>query len=138
MGCLPTRISDKMTMRNSNKALALGFMTACIAIAAAGCGEKAPTEGEDSIYLAAARGDMDSVGGYIRGGFKVNTPDEEGMTVMHHAAKGGHVYLLEMLLEEFSADPFVQDNQGRTPMQVALDNNQMGAAGFLRSQAEDY
>jgi len=105
-----------------------------ILLLAAGCSPDVPTKGEESIYSSAQQGDMARVGDYVRAGFQVDTPDENGMTLLHHAALGNQVYLAEMLLEEFGADLTVQDDQGKTPFDVARESGSQGVAILLADE----
>lgn len=88
-------------------------------LVAFGCGN-VPTSGTDSIYVSAEKGDVDVLREALsRKGFDVNKPDDEGMTLLHHAALGGQLEVVEMLLNDFAANPASTDNQGRIPLDVA-------------------
>ncbi len=49
----------------------------------------------------------------------VNVPDYEGKTALHYAILHDAPLLLQNLLHERNAHPFVRDHQGRTPLALA-------------------
>jgi ankyrin repeat protein len=87
-------------------------------LATFGCGN-VPTSGADSIYVSAETGDVAALRDALGRGFDVNKPDDEGMTLLHHAAIGNQVEVVEMLINDYSARPGLSDSQGRTPLDVA-------------------
>jgi ankyrin repeat protein len=112
----------------------VAWVAALLLVALVGCGrsQDVPTEGEMSVYEAAAKGDYSYVGGYLNGGFDVNTPDEDGRTLVHYAAAGNQIYMLEVLLEEHGANGSVQDLEGKTPLDYAIENNAGEATWYLK------
>jgi len=88
-------------------------------LAALGCGN-VPTSGAKSIYVSAETGDVDALRDALgKGEFDVNKPDDEGMTLLHHAALGNQLEVVEMLLNDYSAKANLTDGQGRTPLDIA-------------------
>ena len=103
------------------------------AIGAAGCGG-VPTSGEKSIYAAAEAGDMGALREMLREGFDVNTPDESGMTLLHHAAAGNQPDIIEMLVNEYPAKAGATDKEGRTALDVAVSMGNEDAAAALEGE----
>lgn len=95
---------------------------AVFGMAAFGCGSSGTvaTTGGDSIFSAAEKGDIEAVSKAIRGGggFKVDTPDGSGKTVLHYAVIGNQQSLVEVLLD-YDANVAVKDAEGRTPLDYA-------------------
>ena len=54
----------------------------------------------------------------------VNKADRDGLTALHHAAVLGQDDSLDLLVH---ADLDVVDNEGKTPMQLAIENGQFNA-----------
>ena len=69
-------------------------------------------------------------------GFDVNTPDESGMTLLHHAAAANQPDIVEMLLNDYPAKSSVTDNEGRTPLDVAIQMGNNDVAAILEEQGE--
>lgn len=122
-----SRFSRKRWPRGSVLAAAV-----FVGVALAGCGGgSAPTTGDESIYLAAYNGDSAKVSAYLHGGFDVNRPDENGRTLLHHAAAGNRLNVMEILTEEFQARVNVADHDGRTPLDLAREANAQDAIRYL-------
>ena len=85
-----------------------------------GCGSGVETSGDQSIYANASFGELGKVRGGIEAGFDVNSQDEYGCTVLHYAVDGTHTNLAEMLIVTYGADASIKDNEGNTPVDVAL------------------
>ena len=100
--------------------LMVGALSAC-----GGGGGGVETSGDESIYLKAEQGDATAVGSAIRAGFDVNKQDEYGMTLLHHAVGANQVGVVETLINDFRADKTIQDNDGRTPVDLAQGNPDM-------------
>jgi len=107
-------------------------LAACLLLVCAGCGGGSPEAVEAdgvSVYDAAAQGNMEKVGAFLRRGGDVNAPDDYGMALLHYAAAGNQVQIVEMLMEDFGADPQVKDAEGNTALDLA---RKMGANDAVR------
>uniref|UniRef100_A0A0G4HJE4 Uncharacterized protein n=1 Tax=Chromera velia CCMP2878 TaxID=1169474 RepID=A0A0G4HJE4_9ALVE len=62
----------------------------------------------------------------------VNIPDSQGRTPLIHAAAGGHILLVELLLSR-GADPSLKDAGGKTALVVAEEAGNMQAVERLNS-----
>ena len=98
-----------------------------------GCG-RVPTKGGDSIYAAAEAGDTGALREMLRKNFDVNTPDESGMTLLHHAAVGNQPAVIEMLLNEYPAKVDATDSQDRTALDIAIEMGNEDAAVALENE----
>ena len=65
-------------------------------------------------------------------GLDLDAQNPKGWTVMHFAAKKGDLANLMTLLS-LGADPDIENNDGETPLAMALKFNHLLAADFLRS-----
>ena len=52
--------------------------------------------------------------------FNVNQFDENGMTILHHCCKTGHIYCAELLIEK-GANIEITDNKEYTPLRYATE-----------------
>ncbi|MCC6487948.1 MAG: ankyrin repeat domain-containing protein [Candidatus Hydrogenedentes bacterium] len=108
---------------------------ATVFLGAVGCG-RVPTTGSGSIYQAAETGDVGALREMLRKGFDVNAPDDAGMTLLHHAAAGNQAEVVEMLINEYPAKSNVTDNEGRTPLDVAIQMDCQDAAIVLENEEQ--
>ncbi len=106
------------------------MIAAAIVVGVFGC-NRVPSAGESSIFSAASRGDTGAVVDIMRRGYGVNTPDENGMTALHHAAAANQTQVVEMLLNDYGANATIQDKQGRTALDVADESGSAEAADIL-------
>lgn len=120
-------------MRFCNAIRGLSIAAAISLFAATGCGG-VETEGENSVYAAAQVGDVGAIREALDYDFEVNTPDADGMTLLHHAAVANQVDVVEMLINEFGASITAKDNQGRTPLDVARDRGSQDAFVVLSQE----
>ena len=109
-------------------------LIAALAFGVVAC-NRVPTKGADSIYASAEQGDMDSLRGALRQGYQVNTPDEKGMTLLHHAAAGNQPDVIEMLLNDYAANANAKDSQDRTPLDVARENGSQEVVLILEQES---
>ncbi len=65
-------------------------------------------------------------------GANVNIATNEGRTLVHQAAKSGHVDLLRVLVERGAALN-TRNNAGKTALDLALDEEMLAAAKYLQS-----
>jgi len=84
--------------------------------------------------VAAESGDVGALREMLRKGFDVNTPDESGMTLLHHAAAGNQPDVIEMLVNDYPAKADATDKEGRTPLDVAVSMGNEDAAVALESE----
>lgn len=70
----------------------------------------------------------------LNGGFDVNQPDDDGLTLLHHAAMGGQLDVVEMLLNDFSARPNPTDESGITPLDIAVELNRNDVVAVLEQE----
>lgn len=119
----------------NTKWFATVFLVLAVVVSLFGCGSGVKTSGEQSIYTAAEKGDLGAVRAAIRDGFKVNTKDSNGMTLLHHAAAGNQKDVAELLRERYAANIGIKDAKGRTPLDVAKESGSDDVAAML-AQAE--
>lgn len=113
--------------------VAAGLM-AVLVFGAIAC-NRVSTTGAGSIYASAEQGDVEALRGALRQGYQVNTPDEDGMTLLHHAAAGNQPDVVEMLLNDYAANVNAQDSQGRTPLDVARENGSQEVVRILEQES---
>ena len=51
------------------------------------------------LHLAAMEGRSQCISVLYDAGAKLNRPDADGMTALHYAAAGGHLYAVQLLIE---------------------------------------
>lgn len=90
----------------------------------------APPAVRDTLYSAAARGDIETVRKLLAPGANVNEPGEENATALHAAAYGGHVDVLNLLLSA-GAEVNAADAAGFTPLHAAAREGKLLAARIL-------
>jgi ankyrin repeat protein len=110
--------------------LTMALVTVAV-FAFSGC-SKVATKGEDSIYNAAASGDLAQITSATQNGFDINTPDENGMTLLHHAAKAGKKDVVEMLTGDYNANTSLQDKSGKTAFDLAVESGDQGTIQALQ------
>ena len=69
-------------------------------------------------------------------GLDANATDDEGQTLLHWAARLGHLDAAELLVKN-GADPTIADRFGRTPLQVAREKRHRQVVEFLRQNREE-
>lgn len=110
------------------------IVVACALLAAA-CGGKVQTTGEQSVYKAAETGDLGTITAAMQKGFNVNTADENGMTMLHHAAQAGQADVIELLTADYGANVNAQDKAGNTPLALAQQNGDARTIELLAQEA---
>ena len=74
----------------------------------------------NNIWIAAADGDESAVLDFLsKDPSAVNSPDENGYTVLHATTSYNHITLLKKLVLEHGGDANIQDHDGDTPLFVA-------------------
>uniref|UniRef100_A0A0C9QZ02 Pyx_5 protein n=1 Tax=Fopius arisanus TaxID=64838 RepID=A0A0C9QZ02_9HYME len=87
----------------------------------AGCAVDLPTrKGDTALHLAAEGGCTDNVEILIKNHADVRVKNHRGQTALHLAARSHSLECVEALLRNGSCDPNVDDNDGRTPLHLAL------------------
>lgn len=61
----------------------------------------------------------------------INVRNNEGMTSLHHAANGGHIEIVRLLVKDFNAKVNAQDNYGRNPLHYAAREDHLEIVRFL-------
>src|SRR6266851_8618446 len=106
---------DNMTTRLINQI--------CLVVASlillSGCGV-----GDKDIFTACEAGHVRAVENLLRNDpGLVHTTDSDGLTPLHHAAFGGNVNVVELLLR-MGADVNATSAHGSTPLHMAVENAQ--------------
>jgi ankyrin repeat protein len=77
-----------------------------------------------ALHTSVARGDLTIVSLLVeRSSAELNFKDQDGRTTLWLAASEGYVEIVEYLIKH-KADPFISDNDGITPLMVALQKEQ--------------
>lgn len=113
----------------------IGLAAIACVVFIVGCGSGVETKGEGSVYKAAEAGDLGTITAAMQKGFQANTPDENGMTILHHAAQAGQAEVIELLTADFGASATVKDKEGRTPLDLAQQNGDAQAIELLTQAA---
>ena len=61
----------------------------------------------------------------------LNIRDENGQTVLHYAARGGHAKIVELFLAQTGSDPLLRDFEGNTPLALAQERNHQAVIDLL-------
>jgi len=86
----------------------------------------------DDILTAARAGDVDEVAAVLSMDNRITgATDAEGRTALHHAASGGHLAMVDLLLHN-NADPNAADRGGHTPRALAEGAGHADVADLLR------
>ena len=103
--------------------------TTIAAVVLVGCGPKAP---DISIHEAASDGNIEAVKQHLAAGTDVNVKGgfADG-TPLHYAAANGHKEIAELLIEK-GADLNAKDEDGGTPLDVAISFNRTEIADLIR------
>jgi hypothetical protein len=112
-----------------------------LASLALGCGGSA-TDREggrltpDQVYQAAGSGDLEMMMiGLENDVLRVDDQDAQGRTLLHHAAAGNQFNIVNWLIEDYQANPNLADEQGRTPLDYARENQNSQLAFMLERAA---
>ncbi|NWS67252.1 ANR42 protein, partial [Crotophaga sulcirostris] len=88
-------------------------------------------------HCAAFKGDLLVLRRLIRSGvININERDDKGSTLMHKAARQGHIHCLQWLIE-MGADCDITNDAGETPKDVAKRFAQLAAVELLTQRTED-
>ena len=93
-----------------------------------------PSDFEENIFEAAAKGKLTSIIYLLANGSNVNSKDTSNNgTALHYAAKKGHLSVVEYLINQ-KADINAKDNNGRTPMGLASQWSKYNVVEFLKNK----
>jgi len=87
-------------------------------------------QGEREIFLAAARGDVDTIRALLDRGVSPNARDEHGKTPLIWAAMNGSLPVVQLLLER-GADVNAADKYGVTALMMAANPRQRAQSEVL-------
>ena len=80
-----------------------------------------PTKkGDTALHLAAEAGCVENIEFLIKYGANVTIKNHRGQTALHLAARSHCLDCVEVLLHKANSDPNAEDNDGRTPLHLAL------------------
>jgi ankyrin repeat protein len=91
-----------------------------------------------NVWIASSDGDIDAVRNYLQH-MSPDSKDENGYSILSAAASYGHKELVRILIEEFKANPNIQDEEGDAPLHICQDIDtikllvQLGADPTLRN-----
>ncbi|KAK2579035.1 hypothetical protein KPH14_002828 [Odynerus spinipes] len=87
----------------------------------AGCHVDLSTKkGDTALHLAAEAGCIENVDLLLQNDANVHAKNNRGQTALHMAARAHCIDCVELLLRKGGCDPNVEDNDGRTPLHLAL------------------
>eukprot|EP01101_Sappina_pedata_P012196 TRINITY_DN8335_c0_g1_i1.p1 TRINITY_DN8335_c0_g1~~TRINITY_DN8335_c0_g1_i1.p1 ORF type:complete len:411 (-),score=125.38 TRINITY_DN8335_c0_g1_i1:72-1304(-) len=81
--------------------------------------------GDTPLIIACENGHLDFVRELLRLGVSLNLADCEGRTALHKTVLKGNTDILRALLMQSALDPNIQDNNGHSPLVLAIHNNQL-------------
>lgn len=90
--------------------------------------------GATVIYLAVSWGKLDVLNWYIRQGYPLHRRTRQGETLLHAAAKNGHVEVLRRLLEVMPQSFGCITSEGYTMLQLALFRNERGVVQCIANE----
>jgi ankyrin repeat protein len=67
----------------------------------------------------------------LKKGAYINVQDHKGETPLSLAAKGGHIEIVQALLDKF-ADVYVEGEDSKTALYWAVDKNQIAVSSMIR------
>ena len=84
------------------------------------------------IHAAVAGKNAEVIDLILSSGADVNAKQQQGWTAIHSAAMHGDLALLEKLLAR-GADPMVMNDDGKSPLDLAIEKGQTGIVELLRT-----
>lgn len=89
---------------------------------------------DEKLVLAAESGDVATLDSLLANHAYVNTTDFFGRTPLHAAVASGYEDCVARLLAEPFADPFIEDGDGQTPLDIAEEWGYTECANLIRQQ----
>ena len=85
----------------------------------------------NAAYSGAENGEFDPIIEALDNGLKVDQPDKDGLTLLHHAVLGNQDKMVMKLIEEYKANVNVKDKEGATPLTYAKDEQNEAIVSIL-------
>ncbi|VFQ59054.1 unnamed protein product [Cuscuta campestris] len=104
------------------------------ALAAGGDRDEADSEGRSALHFACGYGEEECVRILLEAGAKVDALDKNKNTALHYAAGYGRKECVALLLE-YGAAVTLRNMDGKTPMDVAILNDQIDVLMLLEKDA---
>lgn len=92
------------------------------------------TTGRTPLMLAADLGNLPAMEQLIEHGAKVNSVDQHGLTVLHHAVDSGNKNVVRLLLKNPAVDINAEDNKGKTPLRRSELNHYDAITALLSEE----
>jgi len=97
--------------------------------------ETADEQGHYAVFLAAQYGREQMVKYFVENSrCSFNIEDASGRNPLHYAALSGHVSLVDYLIQYVTLDPFSADYNGKTPIELAWDNNFEDLSDYFKTR----
>lgn len=100
------------------------------------CIASADNERRTPLHLAVSKGHTDIMMLLLDNKAKVDAQDSLRWTPLHHAAKGGYIKMVEILVSTYNADPSLVDLKRRSTLYVAVSNNKHLVVSWLLNAAK--
>lgn len=101
----------------------------------------ATKKGKNVLHMAASNFDngpaIKGIMDLAKDKFDVNGKDNSGNTALHYAAECGSLENVQILINDFKADPNVQDKTEQTPVHIASYNGDLEIVKFLVENRAD-
>jgi len=84
------------------------------------------------LHIAAASGNIAIVQMLKEHGAHINVQDDSGDTPLHYATREGQQAVVRYLLMECGADPLAKNEDGETPMDLAVSINELNVLSVFQ------
>ncbi|XP_070553698.1 uncharacterized protein [Ptychodera flava] len=91
-------------------------------------------EGDNALHWAAFKGYCELTRLLVYSGFNPRQKDNFGQTPLHLACISGDLLSVEMLCEQDGVDLEIEDNNGKTPLELAAGRRHSDIATYLRKR----